>query len=44
MRLKDPAARLKDVADWAENYRRFWDESCARLDAYLQHHKVKERF
>src|SRR5215475_11778754 len=26
------AAPLKDVAEWAENYRRFWDESFTRLD------------
>jgi DNA-binding transcriptional ArsR family regulator len=35
------AAPLKDVAEWAENYRRFWDESFARLDEYLQHLKEK---
>jgi DNA-binding transcriptional ArsR family regulator len=29
-------ARLKDVADWTEGYRRFWDESFDRLDEYLQ--------
>jgi DNA-binding transcriptional ArsR family regulator len=27
---------LRDVADWMENYRRFWDESFDRLDDYLQ--------
>ena len=37
------AAPLKEVAEWAENYRRFWDESYERLDAYLQHLKAKER-
>ena len=30
------AAPLKEVVDWAENFRRFWDASYARLDAYLQ--------
>src|SRR5258707_15238187 len=30
------AAPLKNVAEFAEEYRRFWDESYARLDAYLQ--------
>jgi DNA-binding transcriptional ArsR family regulator len=30
------AARLKDVADWLENYRRFWEQSFDRLDAYLR--------
>ena len=37
------AAPLKQVAEWAENYRRFWDASYARLDAYLQLMKEKER-
>ncbi len=36
------AAPLKEVADWAENYRRFWDASFQRLDAYLQHMKEQE--
>src|SRR5689334_1311233 len=27
---------LRDLADWLENYRRFWDESLDRLDAYLK--------
>jgi len=29
------AERLKDVAEWIERYRRFWDESLDRLEAYL---------
>jgi len=29
------AGPLKDAADWLENYRRFWDQSLARLDEYL---------
>ena len=29
------AAPLKDVADWLEPYRRFWDERFARLDEDL---------
>jgi DNA-binding transcriptional ArsR family regulator len=28
-------ARLKDVADWVERYRRLWDQSLDRLEAYL---------
>src|SRR6478609_2387534 len=36
------AAPLKDVAEWAEGYRRFWDASYERLDAYLQQMKEKE--
>lgn len=30
------AAPLKNVAEWAGEFRRFWDASYARLDAYLQ--------
>jgi DNA-binding transcriptional ArsR family regulator len=26
---------IKQVADWADNYRRFWDASYQRLDSYL---------
>ena len=37
------AAPLKEVADWAENYRRFWDASYKRLDAYLEQLKSKEK-
>ena len=29
------AAPLKNVSDWVANYRRFWEESFDRLDAYL---------
>jgi DNA-binding transcriptional ArsR family regulator len=27
---------LKDVAEWMEQYRQFWEESFDRLDAYLK--------
>src|SRR6266516_7818321 len=30
------ADRLKDVAEWAEQYRRFWEESYDRLEEYLE--------
>jgi len=30
------ARPLKEVAEWAGEFRRFWDASYARLDAYLQ--------
>ena len=33
-RLK--AERLRDVADWVGQYRRHWEESFERLDAYLR--------
>jgi DNA-binding transcriptional ArsR family regulator len=37
------AAPLKEVADWVERYRRFWDESFERLDAYLKEVQSKEK-
>ncbi|MBA3363803.1 MAG: winged helix-turn-helix transcriptional regulator [Actinobacteria bacterium] len=30
------AAPIKEVAEWTERYRRFWDESYDRLDEYLE--------
>jgi DNA-binding transcriptional ArsR family regulator len=30
------AAPLQEVADWADGYRRFWEESYDRLDTYLK--------
>jgi DNA-binding transcriptional ArsR family regulator len=30
------AGRLREVADWVEHYRRFWEESFDRLDDYLR--------
>jgi DNA-binding transcriptional ArsR family regulator len=35
-------APLKDVAEWAERYRRLWDANYARLDNYLQRMKAEE--
>ena len=37
------AGPLKDVADWVERYRRFWDESLDRLDDYLRKLQAKEK-
>jgi len=37
------AAPLKDVSDWVERYRRLWEESFDRLNAYLQELQAKER-
>jgi DNA-binding transcriptional ArsR family regulator len=37
------AAPLREVADWAENYRQFWEESFDRLDEYLAEMKAKQR-
>jgi DNA-binding transcriptional ArsR family regulator len=36
------AGPLKDVADWVEQYRRFWEESFDRLDEYLRALKERE--
>jgi DNA-binding transcriptional ArsR family regulator len=30
------ATPLKEVADWTEHYRRFWEERYDRLDEYLE--------
>ena len=37
------ARALKDVDAWLERYRRFWDESLDRLDAYLRQMQAKEK-
>jgi DNA-binding transcriptional ArsR family regulator len=37
------AAPLKDVAQWVEHYRRFWEQSFDRLDDYLRELKSKEK-
>jgi DNA-binding transcriptional ArsR family regulator len=37
------AGRLKDVAEWVEHYRRFWEESFDRLDDYLRELKAHEK-
>ena len=36
------ASPLKDIADWVEIYRSFWDESFTRLDEYLRRLEVEE--
>jgi DNA-binding transcriptional ArsR family regulator len=30
------AARMQDVAEWLQPYRRYWEQSFDRLDAYLK--------
>ena len=40
---RNEAKALKEVADWAENYRKFWDASYDRLDTYLDTLKKKEK-
>lgn len=37
------AGPLKEVAEWADTYRHFWDASFQRLDGYLETLKTKER-
>ena len=37
------AAPLKEVAEWTEGYRQFWDASFDRLDQYLKQMKQKEK-
>jgi DNA-binding transcriptional ArsR family regulator len=37
------AKPLREVADWVEQYRRFWDESFDRLDAYLKELQEREK-
>jgi len=37
------AGPLKEVADWVDHYRRFWEESFDRLDEYLRELKEKEK-
>jgi DNA-binding transcriptional ArsR family regulator len=36
------AAPIREVAEWAGEFRRFWDSSYARLDTYLQRLKEQE--
>jgi DNA-binding transcriptional ArsR family regulator len=37
------AGPLKEVADWVDHYRQFWEESFDRLDEYLSELKEKEK-
>jgi DNA-binding transcriptional ArsR family regulator len=37
------AKPLRDVADWVEHYRKFWEESFDRLGEYLLELKKKEK-
>jgi len=37
------AGPLKEVADWVERYRRFWEQSFERLDDYLRELRMKEK-
>jgi len=37
------AARLREVADWVEQYRRHWEERLDRLEAYLRTLQTREK-
>lgn len=37
------AEPLREVADWVEDYRRIWEESLGRLDAYLKTMQSEEK-
>lgn len=37
------AGPLREVAEWVEHYRQFWDQSFDRLDGYLSELKKKEQ-
>ena len=37
------AGALREVADWVEAYRQFWEESFDRLEEYLKTLKTKEK-
>ena len=37
------AGPLRQVADWVEDYRRYWEQSFDRLDDYLQKLQGKKR-
>ncbi len=37
------AGPLREVSDWVEHYRKFWEESFDRLDEYLRQIQKKEK-
>ena len=37
------ARPLKDAVNWLEHYRRFWEQSLDRLDAYLHEMQMREK-
>lgn len=37
------AGPLRDVSNWVEHYRRFWEESFDRLEEYLREVQNKEK-
>lgn len=37
------ATPLREVADWVESYRRYWEQSLDRLESYLMELRAKEK-
>jgi DNA-binding transcriptional ArsR family regulator len=37
------AGPLRDVSDWVEHYRAFWEQSFDRLDNYLRELTIREK-
>ena len=37
------AVPLKDIADWLEPFRRFWEEKFVSLDGYLKETQKREK-
>src|ERR1700682_4177802 len=37
------AAPMREVAEWVDGYRRFWDANLERLDSYLTELQAKEK-
>ena len=37
------AKPLKEIGDWVEHYRKFWEQSFDRLDGYLKELQAKEK-
>jgi len=42
-RLRLEAKPMREAQEWIEAYRRFWEESFDRLDAYLKELQTKEK-
>ncbi len=43
VRARSNPAALREVDDWLEGYRRFWEAGLDRLEAYLGELQAKER-
>jgi hypothetical protein len=42
-RWRTGVGMVKEVADWVEHYRRFWEQRFDRLDTYLHELQRKEK-